>query len=189
MPLPTGVQTGTFVGEFVDVEGTPRRGWVVITPSTPAYGSAVAVIQSQVRKRLDQQGHFEALVVATDNLGLNPDNWTYEIRLIFDDGVYPDPFSYQIEPDTTVDVTTAIPVAPVGSVSQYALKVELSHYHVQTLALLTWPITHNLGYKPGGIEVETTARDRIEFFKVNHLSNNALELTFGAAMSGYAYLS
>lgn len=60
--------------------------------------------------------------------------------------------------------------------------------HNQAVAAAIWTITHNLGFKPGGIKVFDTAGTQVEG-DIEHLDVNTVRLTFSSGFSGTAYLS
>lgn len=61
--------------------------------------------------------------------------------------------------------------------------------HVQSIPSDTWTVTHNLGYKPGGIIVEDSAGEEWIAFAVEYVDDDSLTLTFSAAFAGWAYIS
>lgn len=59
-----------------------------------------------------------------------------------------------------------------------------NHYtHTQSIPAALWTITHNLGYKPGGILVTDSGGSEWEG-DVTHVSNNQLTIDFGTASFG-----
>lgn len=64
-----------------------------------------------------------------------------------------------------------------------------SYEHIQSVAASTWTITHNLGYRPGGIQVFDSGGEQW-FGVVEHIDVNSLTIDFGAAIfGGTAYIS
>lgn len=138
MALPTNVNFGTVVGQFllayadgVDAnqqpDGIPAKGSVFFRPSSVKLldsGSApnpVTILPAVVECVLDASGYLlggdgtrGVRLVATNDPDLNPLNWTWtvEFRLTDQDDVpVPLPsFSITLPLDTTVDLTTASPV-------------------------------------------------------------------------------
>lgn len=62
------------------------------------------------------------------------------------------------------------------------------HYvHTQNSAAASWTITHNLGKMPS-VEVVDTG-DNIVVGEIEYISLNQVQVTFGAAFTGKAYLN
>jgi hypothetical protein len=61
--------------------------------------------------------------------------------------------------------------------------------HIQGVALSTWPIPHNLGYKPGGFLVTDSSGANIAGGEIVHIDNNNSTITFASSFSGKAYVS
>lgn len=62
------------------------------------------------------------------------------------------------------------------------------HYvHTQNAASTSWTITHNLGKMPS-VEVVDTG-DNIVVGEIEYISLNQVQVTFGAAFTGKAYLN
>lgn len=62
------------------------------------------------------------------------------------------------------------------------------HYvHTQNEATASWTITHNLGKMPS-VEVVDTG-DNIVIGEVEYISLNQVQVTFGSAFTGKAYLN
>jgi hypothetical protein len=138
MALPTNVNFGTVVGQFLlayadgsdtdqQPDGVPAKGSIFFRPSplkildgssTP---NPVTILPAVVECVLDESGYLlggdatrGVRLVATDDPDLNPLNWTWtvEFRLSDQDDIpVPLPsFSISLPLDTTVDLTTASPV-------------------------------------------------------------------------------
>lgn len=73
------------------------------------------------------------------------------------------------------------PQGPPGSASA-------SYVHDQLVPASVWNVVHNLGYRPGGILIYDSAGDQTSG-EVEHLTVNALTVTFTASFGGVAYLS
>ncbi len=69
------------------------------------------------------------------------------------------------------------PTGPAGS----------SYTHTQSLPTNVWIITHNLGFYPN-VSVFDSAGSQV-LGEIDHLTNNALTITYAAGFSGVAYLS
>lgn len=63
-----------------------------------------------------------------------------------------------------------------------------SYVHTQNAAAAVWTITHNLGFRPGGITVEDSAGTEIVGDRDDPDANTTV-LTFDFATGGVAYLS
>lgn len=144
MALPTNVNYGTVVGQFllaysdgVDVDpqpdGVPAKGFIYFRPSpikildASSSPNPVTILPAVVECALDTEGYLlggdntrGVRLVATDDADLNPTNWTWtvEFRLTDQDDVpVPIPsFSISLPADTTVDLTTASPVPDANGV-------------------------------------------------------------------------
>jgi len=58
----------------------------------------------------------------------------------------------------------------------------------QSSSLAAWTITHNLGYRPGGVSVVDSA-ENVVMGDIVHSSDNELVINFSSAFTGKAYLS
>jgi len=138
MALPSNVSYGTVVGRFLlayadssDVDlypdGVPAKGSVFFTPSpanlkdTSATPAPVTILPSRVEATLDADGYLCGYtgnqgirLVATDDVDLNPLNWTWlaEFRLTDenDASVTLSSFSFSLPAGNTVDLAAAAPV-------------------------------------------------------------------------------
>lgn len=68
-----------------------------------------------------------------------------------------------------------------------------NYWHPQSIAAAVWTITHNLGYKPGGVSSFDSGGAEIKG-RIAHVSNDVLTISFfsnGSPVSigGNAYLS
>lgn len=64
-----------------------------------------------------------------------------------------------------------------------------AYRHVQATAALVWTIPHNLGWYPGGVQVEGPSGETIGGVAVAYPDVNTVRLTFNTPISGVAYLS
>lgn len=139
MALPTNVNYGTVVGQFllayadgidVDVypDGVPAKGSIYFRPSpiklqdASASPNPVTILPAVVECVLDSEGYLlgsdatrGVRLVATDDADMNPVNWTWtvEFRLTDQDDVpvsLPS-FSISLPSSTEVDLTVVAPVA------------------------------------------------------------------------------
>jgi len=63
------------------------------------------------------------------------------------------------------------------------------HFAFQQLTpVATWTITHNLGYRPGGVRLYDSTGDGVEG-DVSDVDDNTLSIAFQSAISGRAELS
>lgn len=60
------------------------------------------------------------------------------------------------------------------------------YVHNQVSPTITWSITHGLGYRPSVVTTNSIG-DTLNGY-VDHVNDNTLTITFGGAVSGYAYL-
>ena len=60
--------------------------------------------------------------------------------------------------------------------------------HTQSSASASCSVTHNLGYRPGGVAIVDSGENVVSG-DILHSSNNELVLNFSSAFSGKAYIS
>ncbi|MEV7654653.1 glycerophosphodiester phosphodiesterase family protein [Streptomyces anulatus] len=87
MALPDDLPTVTLTGTYTHPDGSPMKGSVSVTPSP---GKVVAAdsgltIQGRAKQKIDNDGRVTLTVLATDALGINPANFTYEVVIAFPD--------------------------------------------------------------------------------------------------------
>lgn len=87
MALPDDLPTVTLTGTYTHPDGSPMKGSVSVTP-TP--GRVVAAdtgltIQGRAKAKFDGNGHVTLTVLASDAPGINPENFTYEVKIAFPD--------------------------------------------------------------------------------------------------------
>jgi hypothetical protein len=138
MALPTNVNYGTVVGQFLlayadsndsgnDPDGVPAKGSIFFRPSPAkildpgASPNPVTILPAVVEATLDSEGYLCGYgtdrgirLVATNDTDLNPTSWTWtvEFRLTAQDDT-PVPvssFSIALPAGTTVDLTTVSPI-------------------------------------------------------------------------------
>jgi len=138
MALPSNVDYGTVVGQFLlayadsnDVDlfpdGQPAKGSIFFTPSPSKLLNAsstpnpVTVVPQTVEVQLDSEGYIEGYsgdrgvrLVATDDVDLNPLDWTWGVEFrLTDQQDVPVPlagFSFELPAGDTIDLTTLTPV-------------------------------------------------------------------------------
>lgn len=138
MALPTNVNYGTVVGQFLlayadsnDVDlfpdGVPAKGSIFFRPSPIklldglSSPNPVTILPAVVETTLDSEGYLcgygttrGVRLVATDDPDLNPQDWTWtvEFRLTSQDDtpISLPSFSIELPAGTTVDLTTVSPV-------------------------------------------------------------------------------
>lgn len=87
MALPDDLPTVTLTGTYTHPDGSPMKGSVSVTP-TP--GKVVAAdsgltIQGRAKEKFDGNGQVSLTVLATDAPGINPENFTYQVKIAFPD--------------------------------------------------------------------------------------------------------
>ena len=60
--------------------------------------------------------------------------------------------------------------------------------HTQSSASAEWTVTHNLGYRPGGVAIIDRA-ENVVMGDIVHSSDNAFVVNFSSAFTGKAYVS
>jgi hypothetical protein len=144
MALPTNVNYGTVVGQFLlaysdssdpdpNPDGVPAKGSIFFRPSpiklldAGSSPNPVTILPAVVEATLDSEGYVcgygttrGVRLVATDDPDLNPQDWTWtvEFRLTAQDDtpVSLPSFSIELPSNTTVDLTTASPVPDANGV-------------------------------------------------------------------------
>ena len=138
MALPTNVNYGTVVGQFLlaysdsndagsEPDGVPAKGSIYFRPSPiklldgSASPNPVTILPAVVEATLDSEGYLCGYgtvrgikLVATDDADMNPTDWTWtvEFRLTSQDDVpvaIPS-FAIELPSNSTVDLTTVSPV-------------------------------------------------------------------------------
>lgn len=89
MALPDDLPTVTLTGTYTHPDGSPMKGSVSVTP-TP--GKVVAAdsgltIQGRAKQKIGNDGRVTLTVLATDAPGINPANFTYEVKIAFPDAL------------------------------------------------------------------------------------------------------
>jgi hypothetical protein len=134
--LPSGTLYGTVVGQFIqavadsvdpgrDPDSLPIQGSLTFTPSAPRVAlpgvipNPVTMFQKPITAALDAEGYLVGVdgvrgikLIASDSPG-NPTNFTYTVVLNLV-GVDAPSFSFFLPSETTIDLTTVIPVDPSG---------------------------------------------------------------------------
>ena len=64
-----------------------------------------------------------------------------------------------------------------------------AYTHTQAAPATTWVVSHNLGYRPAGVQVENAGGDDITPEGLVHVNDNQLTIEFLVAVSGTAYVS
>lgn len=162
--LPQGILYGTVVGQFVqavadtpddvnrDPDSLPMKGRVTFTPEVPrvildgqALPNPVTMFPKPIAASLDAQGYLVGLdgvrgikLVASNSPG-KPTSFTYTVRMEFE-GIPLLTFSIFLNANTTVDLTTVIPVPsnPGEAITQWqALLAEVTAKANQAAASAT----------------------------------------------------
>ena len=92
--------------------------------------------------------------------------------------------------DALVDVTITSAAAQESLIyngSAWVNKATTFTY-TQSSASAEWTVTHNLGYRPGGVAIVDSA-ENVVYGDIVHSSNNALVINFASAFTGKAYVS
>ncbi|MFE2973363.1 glycerophosphodiester phosphodiesterase [Streptomyces sp. NPDC059258] len=114
MALPDDLPTVTLTGTYTHPDGSPMKGSVSVTP-TP--GKVVAAdtgltIQGRAKAKFDGNGHVTLTVLATDAPGINPENFTYQVKIAFPDAPG-DEFTIELPADApNVQLPAITPASP-----------------------------------------------------------------------------
>lgn len=90
----------------------------------------------------------------------------------------------------TDDVGVPLGVAPLGAdnkVPAIHIPVAAEYTHVQSVASAVWNIPHSLGKFPSITVVDSG--NNIVWGAEQYIDNNNIQITFGAAFTGKAYLN
>jgi len=80
VPLPPGISTVTVTGKFLGPDGSPLSGEVKFyLPSTISVPANDLFVDGVSNNTLDASGNFTATLFATDNTGISPTGWAYEV--------------------------------------------------------------------------------------------------------------
>ena len=92
--------------------------------------------------------------------------------------------------DALVDVTITSAAAQESLVYNGSAWVNkaTTFTHTQSGASESWTITHNLGYRPGGVGIVDSG-ENVVMGDIVHSSNNELVINFSSAFAGKAYVS
>jgi hypothetical protein len=92
--------------------------------------------------------------------------------------------------DSLLDVTITSAATQEGLVYNGTAWVNkaTTFTHTQSSASASWTVTHNLGYRPGGVAIVDSS-ENVVFGDIVHSSNNELVLNFTSATAGKAYIS
>lgn len=132
MALPTNVGTGTVRGHFIDSDGNAISGSVKFTPAptrvmdASATPDPVTILPSPVSVNLSS-GAFTKVLLATDDVDLNPINWTYNVSFAFTGSTAsPAPFDIAVPQGTTVDLTLVTPATSSGGTPSFGLPIAIT---------------------------------------------------------------
>ena len=85
------------------------------------------------------------------------------------------------------DIALAGPPGPLGPPGPPGSGGDLSYIHTQTITATTWNVAHNLGKWPSVSVIDTG--NSVVIPDVHYVDANNLQLSFGSATSGKAYLN
>ena len=111
MALPANVTQTTVTGNLVWIDGSPAKGSVTFLPSIEYVLDAASntnIYLYEVTETLDEAGHFDVPLIATDDPDLNPTGWTYTVRILLTD---PSALPNQHKPIETI-FSMVLPAGP-----------------------------------------------------------------------------
>ncbi|MGV9777990.1 right-handed parallel beta-helix repeat-containing protein [Streptosporangium sp. NPDC003464] len=81
MHLPGDLQTVVVTGQYLNPDGEPRRGSVLIEPEPATLTSAEhgLIVLGGTEAQLDEDGRFRLELLATDAAGVTPSHWVYRV--------------------------------------------------------------------------------------------------------------
>ncbi|MFE5093227.1 glycerophosphodiester phosphodiesterase [Streptomyces sp. NPDC056638] len=120
MPMPSGIATVALTGRYIRPDGTPLKGSVTIAaPSLLTLPGADTISAGSATVTLDSAGAFTLTLIATDNPGMQPTSWTYQVTEKFQDIASR---TYAIQLPSTLPTVSIADIAPADpSTGQYIL--------------------------------------------------------------------
>ena len=116
MALPANVTQTTVTGNLVWIDGSPAKGSVTFLPSIEYVldsASNTNIYLYEVTEVLDEAGHFDVPLIATDDPDLNPTGWTYTVRILLTD---PSALPNQHKPIETI-FSMVLPTGPAVDIA------------------------------------------------------------------------
>jgi hypothetical protein len=206
VPLPVSVDTVTVTGQYTHPDGTGMRGAVTLIPrpTTVVDADTGLAVQGPAREPFDDDGNFTLTVVATDSTGINPTDFTYEVRLSFYDAVVGDAFDIALPkaaPEVSLPAITPVtpadgdyivitgPAGPAGPQGPAGPPGAAggTYLHTQTTPAATWQITHALGRTPNLSLIDTGGR--VVYADIVHNSALLAVVSFPSPVAGTAMCS
>ncbi|MFF1684498.1 GDSL-type esterase/lipase family protein [Streptomyces sp. NPDC058254] len=82
--MPPGIATVILTGRYVRPDGTPLRGTLkVAPPASLTFPAADTISTGAASIPLDENGAFSVALIATDQPGMAPADWTYQVEETF----------------------------------------------------------------------------------------------------------
>ncbi|GAA3018440.1 glycerophosphodiester phosphodiesterase [Streptomyces fulvorobeus] len=118
--MPAGISTVTLTGRYLRPDGTPLKGTVTIAaPSLVTLPRADTISAGSASMILDSTGAFSVLLIATDQMDMQPTDWAYVVSEKFLDIAAR---TYAIRLPAAVPVVSIADIAPSDpSTGQYVL--------------------------------------------------------------------
>lgn len=200
MTFPTDITTTIVTGTYVEANGDGADGWVVITPSATIKDSADNLIIAPVpiKVDLDANGHF-ALVLPTNQTGLNPNAFVYQIQEFFNGGLSRtwnfqllntmvptidlSGLSPAVAPNPSVTYPTLSDVTTIASGLDANLQTQINTTNTNLAAVQT-EVNNALFIADVGTKVPPLVTGKIPATYIPHISlGNAFTVTSQAAMT------
>ncbi|MGP3750884.1 glycerophosphodiester phosphodiesterase [Streptomyces sp. IBSNAI001] len=120
MSMPAGIATVTLTGRYLRPDGTPLKGTVTIAaPSLVTLPGADTISAGSASVTLDATGAFSVLLIATDQMDMQPTDWAYQVSEKFTDIAAR---TYAIRLPAAVPIVSIADIAPSDpSTGQYVL--------------------------------------------------------------------
>lgn len=203
--LPDDIETVTVTGTYLHPDGTPMQGSVTLTPRPGVIVSAAdgTAVQGEASARLDGDGEFTLIVVATDADGINPTGFTYDVMISFYDarnGAFdialpaaaPEVSLPAITPVTPADGDYLIITGPPGPAGPPGPEgppgsTGGTYLHTQTTPAATWQITHALGRTPNIAVINPGGT--VVYADIIHNTTSLAVIQFPTAVAGTAMCS
>lgn len=124
MALPESVATGTVEGTLLALDGAPIVGARIMFAPAPSRILAVeepaTILPGRVVAVTDDAGHYTATLIATDDDGIDPVDWTWSwVAEVPSTQWGPRPYGgvFELSAGQTLDITTVTDVPVSGGVA------------------------------------------------------------------------
>lgn len=112
--VPAGIASVILTGRFIRPDGTPLTGTLTFTPPASLTIPGADIISAgTATATLDATGAFTVTLIATDQAGMQPSDWTYTVTERFHHKAVGRSYAIKLPPETPlVDLADIAPTAP-----------------------------------------------------------------------------